>query len=59
MADKEITIELTPEQYDQLLRLQPDTNRLPALAQELITQALRNGMAQIPGRKTRPVPERR
>lgn len=57
MADENIiTIELSPEQYAQLVRLQPDERQLPALAQELITRALRQGMSRIPGRKTKPVP---
>lgn len=57
MADENIiTIELSPDQYAQLVRLQPDEQQLPALAQELITRALRQGMSRIPGRKTKPVP---
>ena len=52
---KTITVELTPSQYALLLELQADETKLPQLARELISQALRDGMDSMPGRKTKPV----
>ena len=54
---KTITVELTPSQYALLLELQADETKLPQLARELISQALRDGMDSMPGRKTKPVTE--
>lgn len=60
MADgRKIELELTPDQYERLLALQPDAAKLPELARELVSRALREGMDHIPGRKTKPVPEGR
>lgn len=50
---KTIELEFTPEEMKRLKKLQPDESKLPALAQELTTKAVRNHMARMPGRVTR------
>ncbi len=52
---KTITIELSPAQHAALLELQPDEAKLPQLARELVSQALRESMDSMPGRTTKPL----
>lgn len=52
---KTIIIEITPTQHAALLELQPDEAKLPQLARELVSQALRESMDSMPGRTTKPL----